>query len=63
MEEVPLSRDSLFLLAADGVSPDLVRAGEPRLRRYTARDTTSPEPVRAASRAPLLRRALRVVTP
>jgi hypothetical protein len=63
MEEVLLSRDALFLLAADGISPDLVRAGEPRLRRSTSRATTATEPVRSTSRAPRLRRALRVVTP
>jgi hypothetical protein len=55
-------RDASGLFATDGVSPGLVRAGEPRLRTYRVRDTGAPERARAASRAPRLRRALRAAT-
>jgi hypothetical protein len=56
-------RDAPGLFAAEGVSPDLVRAGEPRLRSYGVRDTAAaPERVRATSRAPRLRRVLRAAT-
>lgn len=55
-------RDASALFAAEGVSPDLVRAGEPRLRSFAVRDTATPEPARATSRAPRLRRALRIAT-
>ncbi|MEX2291595.1 MAG: hypothetical protein WD794_14885 [Mycobacteriales bacterium] len=53
-----------LLFHEDGVSADLVRAGEPRLRRHRGRDTspalvTSP----ARSQAPLLRRLARPLSP
>lgn len=46
----------------DGVGPDLIRAGEPRLRKR--RGSVSPIARRAAVRRPvsLLRKALRPVT-
>lgn len=55
-------RDAPGLFTADGVSADLVRAGEPRLRTYAVRDTAAPERARATSRAPRLRRVLRAAT-
>jgi hypothetical protein len=55
-------RDVPGLFAADGVSPDLVQAGEPRLRTYAVRDTAASERARATSRAPRLRRVLRSAT-
>ena len=62
MEEDLLFRDALVLLSADGVSPDLVRAGEPRLRRYSTRSTSVPAPAGEVTRAPRLRRVLRAAT-
>lgn len=55
-------RDVSGLFATDGVSPGLVRAGEPRLRTYRVRDSAAPERARATSRAPRLRRVLRAAT-
>lgn len=55
-------RDMPGLFTADGVSADLVRAGEPRLRTYAVRDTAVLERVRATLRVPRLRRALRTAT-
>jgi hypothetical protein len=54
-------RDAPGLFAAEGVAPDLVRGGEPRLRTFAVRDTAAAQRTRATSRAPRLRRVLRVV--
>lgn len=56
-------RDVPALFATDGVSVDLVRAGEPRLRGGR-RSTGGPVAKQAASaaRVPLLRRTARLIT-
>lgn len=61
-EEVPVFRAASGLFTAEGVPADLVRAGEPRLRRYAVRDTAAPALARTTSRAPRLRRVLRAAT-
>ncbi len=49
------------LFATDGVSPDLLRAGEPRLRS-TSRDTVARQPVAAVRRRVAFTRLLRPVS-
>lgn len=46
----------------DGVSPDFVQAGEPRLVRYRGNDRVSPARAVAALRVPTFRRLLRTAT-
>lgn len=49
--------------AHDGVSPDFVRAGEPRLVRFRGNDRPAPVRAVATRRLPSFRRLLRTVTP
>lgn len=47
----------------DGVSPDFIRAGEPRLARFRGDDRPSLVRALATRRLPAFRRLLRTATP
>lgn len=48
-----------LLFAQDGVSPDFVRAGEPRLKADDRQDDAAPTRASSPVREPLLSRAFR----